>query len=77
MNKCFIGQTEITVDAVQLDLIINALGYYSSWKAEHRFTGIPQPVGVPLRSQKNPRTKRKDEGYSGSLRKPYFIGISL
>lgn len=43
MNKCFIGQTEITVDAVQLDLIINALGYYSSWKAEHRFTGIPKP----------------------------------
>lgn len=44
MKKCFIGQTEITVDAVQLDLIINALGYYSSWKAENRFrVGVVKP----------------------------------
>ncbi len=47
MDKCFIGQTEITVDAVQLDLIINALGYYSSWKAENRFrVGVVKPEPV-------------------------------
>jgi len=37
----FIGKTEITVDAVQLDLIINALGCLTHDRINHRFD---QPI---------------------------------
>ena len=37
----FIGKTEITVDAVQLDLIINALGCLTHDRITHRFD---QPI---------------------------------
>lgn len=37
----FIGKTEITVDAAQLDLIINALGCLTNDRITHRFD---QPI---------------------------------
>lgn len=41
VRVCFIGKTEITVDAVQLDLIINALGCLMQDRITHRFD---QPI---------------------------------
>ena len=37
MSVSFIGQTEITVDAVQLDLLINGLGCLMQDRINHRF----------------------------------------
>ena len=41
MSVSFIGQTEITVDAVQLDLLINGLDCLMQDRINHRFD---QPI---------------------------------